>query len=197
VTGRLDSTPEIEIARSGDLRDWLAAHHSLSAGIWAVTWKKSVPDRYVALSDVVDEALCFGWIDSLPRAKDVDRTMLYLAPRKPGSNWSRVNKNKIARLEAEGRMHSAGRAAVERAVADGSWSALDDVENLVVPPDLAAALAGVDGGRRKWEAYPRSVRRGALEQLLNARRAATRDKRVAIILAAVTAGERPFQWRKS
>lgn len=194
---RHETAPEIAVACRADLRDWLMKNYACADGAWAVTWKKHVTGKHVAWSEVVDEALCFGWIDSLPRSKDPDRTMVYLAPRRPGSNWSRINKEKIARLEAEGRMHPSGQDAVARARSDGSWTALDEVEDLVVPPDLAEALSAEPGARAVWDGFPRSVRRGALEQLLNARRAETRVARIGIIVDAASRGERPFQWRKS
>ena len=103
-----------------------------------MTWKKAAGARHVPYSDVVDEALCFGWIDSLPRKLDADRTMVRLSPRKPGSAWSAVNKTKIERLLADGRMTNAGLAAIDRAKADGSWSLLDSIATLSPPPDLAS-----------------------------------------------------------
>ncbi len=137
----------------------------------------------------------FRLVDSLPRANDDLRTMLYLSPRKPGSNWSRVNKDKVARLRAVGRMTPAGQAAIDRAKADGSWTALDDVENLVIPADLQAAFDKVPGAQESWEAFPRSVKRGALEILLNAKRATTRAAKIETIVSASAENIRPFQWK--
>jgi uncharacterized protein YdeI (YjbR/CyaY-like superfamily) len=187
---------EVEVASRAELRDWLTAHAGDGTGVWLVTWKTAAGARHVPYSEVVDECLSFGWVDSLPRTKDAERSMLWISPRRPGSNWSRVNKDKVARLTAAGLMTERGLAIVRQAQADGSWTALDDVENLVVPPDLGAALDGQDGARAVWDGFPRSVRRGALEQLLNARRPETRAARIATILDAISAGERPFQWRK-
>ncbi len=198
MAGRaLQDAPEVQVDSLAELRDWLTVNHGRGSGIWLVTFKQADPDRYVAYKDIVDEALCFGWVDSLPRAKDADRTMLYLSPRKAGSNWSRVNKAKVDRLEAEGRMAEPGRRVVARAKADGTWTALDDVENLVLPPDLAAAFDTRPDLLSVWEGWPRSVKRGALEILLNARRSATRSARIATILESAERGERPFQWRKT
>ncbi|KAA9010326.1 YdeI/OmpD-associated family protein [Histidinibacterium aquaticum] len=191
----LDDAEEVEVTSRAALRDWLAAHHGRERGVWLVTWKKAHADRYVSTGEIVRECLAFGWVDSLTRGKDADRSMLWISPRKPGSNWSRVNKALMAELEAEGLMTEAGRATVARARADGTWTALDDVENLVVPPDLQAAFDGAPGTETVWQDYPRSVKRAALEQLLNAKRPATREKRIVAILEAARAGERPFQWR--
>jgi uncharacterized protein YdeI (YjbR/CyaY-like superfamily) len=191
----LQDAPEVEVRSRAELRTWLARHHTQATGVWLVSYKKAAGALYLPTEDIVQECLCFGWVDSLVRRKDDLRSMLYIAPRKPGSNWSRVNRNFVARLEAEGLITEAGRALIERAKADGTWTALDDVEDGVVPADLAAALDVVPGARAVWEAYPRSVRRGALEIVLNAKRAETRAAKIAIIVDCARNGERPFQWR--
>lgn len=191
----LEDAPEVEVQSRAELRAWLSANGATSSGVWLVTHKKSEGERYVSTEEIVLECLAHGWVDSLTRGKDERRSMLWISPRRPGSNWSRVNKGYVARLEAEGRMTPAGRALIDRAKQDGTWAALDGVENLEVPPDLAAAL---DGPLRAiWDAYPRSVRRGALEILLNAKRPETRAAKVAAIREAAGRGERPFQWRRS
>jgi uncharacterized protein YdeI (YjbR/CyaY-like superfamily) len=111
-------------------------------------------------------ALCVGWVDSTANTVDDERSMLWFAPRKRGSGWSRPNKERIERLDRDGLMQPRGRAVVGAAKADGSWSLLDDVENLMVPPDLAAAFAVRAGSREQWEAFPRSARRGILEWIV-------------------------------
>ncbi len=192
----LKDAPEVAVTSTAALRDWLTKNHTRTDGVWIVTYKKSHPDKHVPASAIVDACLCFGWVDSLPRAKDDARTMLYISPRKHGSNWSRVNKDKVARLEAENLMHPAGQAVVARAKADGSWTALDDVENLVIPPDLQAGFDAMPGAQANWDSFPRSVKRGALEILLNAKRAATRTGRIDQIVSDSAENRRPFQWRK-
>ena len=192
---RLDTAPQIAVNTRADLRNWLQDNAATSQGAWAVTFKKSDPVRYLPLTEVVDEALCFGWVDSLPRAKDANRTMLYISPRKTGANWSRVNKEKVARLTAEGRMMPQGEAVIARSKSDGSWTALDDVENLVVPADLQDAFDASSGDQKNWEAFPRSVKRGALEILLNAKRPATRKAKIDTIVSESAQGKRPFQWK--
>jgi uncharacterized protein YdeI (YjbR/CyaY-like superfamily) len=188
-------TPEIEVPSRAVLRDWLAANHTRKSGVWLVTYKKSEGALHTPYPDVVQECLAFGWIDSLPRKKDDRRSMLYIAPRKPGANWSRVNKGHVAVLEAAGLMTDAGRAAVARAKTDGTWGALDAVEDGEIPADLAAAFATNPGTEAIWHGWPRSVRRGALEILLNAKRPETRAARIAGIIDSAMAGTRPFQWR--
>lgn len=178
------------------LRDWLNEHYRQENGVWLVTYKKIDPERYVAASEITDQCLCFGWVDSLPRAKDDVRSMLYISPRKPGSNWSRVNKDKVARLMNDGLMTEAGLAVVAQAQKDGSWTALDDVENLIIPEDLQSAFDAAPAAREAWTSLPRSVKRGALEILLNAKRPATRAAKIETIITDSAAGRRPFQWRK-
>ena len=187
---------EVEARSLADLEAWLAAHHNRKDGVWLIHPKKAAPN-YFPMGEIIDTLLTWGWIDSLSRSKDDLRTMHWIAPRNPKSNWSRVNKDKIARLEADGRMQPAGAAMVADAKARGTWTALDDVENGVVPPDLDVALEAA-AQRAAWDALPRSVRRGALEILLNAKRADTRARKIADVTEALSAGERPFQWvRKS
>ncbi len=189
----LSDAEEVEFPSRATLRKWLGKNHGRPTGIWAVTYKKAVTDKYVSTGEIVQECLCHGWVDSLSRGKDDQRTMLWISPRKPGSNWSRVNKNFVAKLEAEGLMTDAGRAVIERAKADDTWTALDDVENGVIPPDLQSEFDARPGTEETWHNFPRSVRRAALEQLLNAKRAETRAKRIDHIIEKTSAGERPFQ----
>ncbi|HVG47724.1 MAG TPA: YdeI/OmpD-associated family protein [Rubellimicrobium sp.] len=191
----LDEAPEVEVRSRAELRAWLSANHARPSGVWLVTHKKAQGAAHVPYEEIVLECLAHGWIDSLGRAKDEARTMLYIAPRKLGSNWSRPNKERVERLEALGLMTPMGRAAIDRAKGDGSWTALDGVEALEVPPDLASALDAAQA-RAAWDAFPRSVRRGVLELLLNAKRPETRVAKISAVAEAAAKGERPFQWGK-
>jgi uncharacterized protein YdeI (YjbR/CyaY-like superfamily) len=142
----------------------------------------------------VEEALCFGWIDSKGRRLDERRTMLLMTPRKPGSGWSRPNKERLERLFAAGVMEPAGIAVVEAAKADGSWTALDDIESLVEPDDLRAALDTAPAARTSWDGFPRSVKRATLEWIAGAKRPQTRAKRVEETVRLAARGERANQW---
>jgi uncharacterized protein YdeI (YjbR/CyaY-like superfamily) len=178
-------------------RDWLAEHADRPDGLWLVFWKRATGRPAPGYEEVVEEALCFGWIDSTAGTLDDERSMLWFAPRKRGSGWSRSNKVRLERLERDGRLQPRGRALVEAAKADGSWTLLDDVEDLVVPPDLAAAFEVHPGSREQWEAFPRSVKRAHLEWVVQARRDATRAKRVTEIAERAARGERANQWSRS
>ena len=114
--------PQVEVESREELRRWLERHHETSSGIWLVTYKKADP-RYLPYEHVVEEALCFGWIDSKARGVDERRTSIVLTPRKPRSNWSGPNRERVERLLAAGLIAPAGLAAIERAKADGTWDA--------------------------------------------------------------------------
>lgn len=184
----------IEIASRAELRQWLAANHEQTASIWLVTWKKGDP-RHLPYNDLVEEALCFGWVDSLPRKLDASRSMILLSPRRPGSAWSKPNKDRVARLIRDGLMTSAGLAKIEAAKRSGAWTKLDAVEALTVPDDLAAALRASPPAADHWEHFPRSVKRGILEWIEQAKRPETRAKRIAETATRATQGERANQWR--
>lgn len=170
----------VEVMSRADLRRWLADNHRQPESVWLVTYKKACgTPPHCPYADVVEEALCFGWIDSLARRLDGRRSMLLLSPRRPGSAWSRPNKGRAERLIESGLMTPAGLEKIERAKADGTWSALDEVEALVIPDDLAAALKQNPAAAQHFDAFPRSAKRGILEWIGAARRPATREARVA------------------
>ena len=179
----------IEIRSTSELDAWLASTDR-SESIWLVSYKKGHPD-YVSWAEIVEVLLAHGWIDSTARALDDHRSMLLIAPRRKGSTWSMRNKETVARLEAEDRMTPAGRGAIERAKADGSWSILDDVEALVVPDDLAAALDGIAGARETWESFPDSTKKQALWWVKSAKREPTRTRRIEAIAERAAEGRRP------
>jgi uncharacterized protein YdeI (YjbR/CyaY-like superfamily) len=171
-------------------RGWLTANADRGTGVWLVSWKKATGRPALTYDQAVEEALAVGWVDATAGTVDAERSMLWFAPRKRGSGWSRPNKLRLERLEAEGRLQERGRAVVAAAKRDGSWTLLDEVEDLVLPPDLAAALDERPGSREQWEAFPRSVKRGQLEQLVRAKRPATRARRIAALADAAATGER-------
>jgi len=190
-----EAYPQVEVASRAELRAWLASAHRSSRGAWVVTFKKHVADRHVDAAAVAEEALCVGWIDSLPRALDEDRTMLLVTPRKPRSAWSAVNKERVERLIAAGQMKPAGLAVVEAARQSGTWAALDAVEALLLPADLLAAFdAAPPRARTHFEAFPRSAKRGILEWIQNAKKPDTRAKRIAETVSLAVDNVRALQW---
>jgi uncharacterized protein YdeI (YjbR/CyaY-like superfamily) len=173
------SEPElIELPDRAAWRRWLSRHHGRGRGVWLVIHKQGATSGSLSYEEAVREALCFGWIDSTAGSIDGERYRQWMAPRKPGSGWSATNKARIEELEAEGAIAAAGREAIERAKADGSWNALDRIEALEVPADLLEAFERHDGSRANWDAFPPSARKMMLAWIEGAKRAETRAKRV-------------------
>ncbi len=190
-----DLPPDAVLVRTrAQWRQWLQQHHGRDVGVWLVTFRQGSGEPSPGYDAVVEEALCVGWVDSRPKKLDERRTMLWFAPRKPGSGWARPNKLRVERLIAEGLMAPAGLAKIEAAKADGSWTLLDAVEDGIVPDDLAAALAAWPDARRHWDAFPRSARRGILEWIVQAKTAPTRDKRVQETARLAQDNIRANQW---
>ena len=160
-------------------RAWLEQNHDKSDGVWFVWWKKATGRPVIPYTNAVDEALCFGWIDSKVKRLDEERAMRMFTPRNPKSQWSRINKNKVARLLEQGRMTAAGMRLVKAAKADGSWNFSDEIEDLVIPPDLASALAENDAAEDYFEKLPNSRKKSVLWWIKSARRSETRAARIA------------------
>lgn len=159
-------------------RAWLRKNHKTAKEIWLVYYKTGSGKARIAYNDAVEEALCFGWIDSTVRTLDESRYVQLMAPRKPKSTWSRTNKDRVERLIAQGLMAAPGHASIERAKANGSWASLDAVESLVVPDDLARALGALPGAAANFAAFSPSARKGYLHWISQAVRAETRAHRV-------------------
>jgi uncharacterized protein YdeI (YjbR/CyaY-like superfamily) len=172
-------------------RSWLEANHDASTGIW-LQLEKVGPAGRLKYEEAVEEALCFGWIDGQVRGVDATRYVRLFTPRKPKSDWSRVNKQRVERLQRDGLMTAAGLAAIETAVRTGSWSILDAVEEMVVPDDLAEALSADATAKGNFDAFPASARKDYLYWVLSAKRPATRAERVrkAVELAAANKASR-------
>jgi uncharacterized protein YdeI (YjbR/CyaY-like superfamily) len=173
-----DGRAMLEVASRDELRRWLADNHDRSSGIWLVNHRKGSGKPRLEYAEVVEELLCVGWVDSKPNTLDAERSLLWVSPRRPRSGWSRINKERVARLEAAGRMTPAGRAAVEAAKANGAWNALDAVEALEVPADLESALDASLAARRNFDAFPPSSKKIILTWIATARRPETRARRV-------------------
>lgn len=190
-----DDVARVHVETREQWRAWLLEHHRTASAVWLVSWRKHTARPAVPYDEAVSEALALGWVDSRPAKLDKDRTMLYYTPRRPGSAWSRPNKLRVEQLERTGLMTDHGRRVVEAAKQDGSWTVLDDVEDLVVPPDLAAAFDRHPGAAVTWESFPRSARRGILEWIVQARTRPTRDRRIEQTASLAARGERANQWR--
>lgn len=159
-------------------REWLSSHHTQAEGVWLITFKKSSGKQHLDYAEAVEEALCFGWVDSKGNKLDEERTMLWLTQRKKGSGWSKLNKSRIEKLIAAKLMMPAGLAKIEAAKKDGSWSSLDSIEELEIPPDLEKCLAANKTAYKYFNEFPRSAKRAILFWVTNAKKPETRAKRI-------------------
>jgi uncharacterized protein YdeI (YjbR/CyaY-like superfamily) len=177
-------------------RAWLIANHATSSGVHLVSWRRGAGRTSVPYEEAVEEALCVAWIDSVAGRLDEERSLQWFSPRRSGSGWARSNKERVERLTAAGQMLPAGLAAIEEAKRNGTWTMLDDIENLVVPDDLAAALDAKPPARGHWDAFSRSPRRAILVWISQAKRPETRAKRIAETVENAARDEKPAQFRR-
>lgn len=154
-------------------------NHQSEKSVWLIIYRKESGTPSVYYPEAVDEALCFGWIDSKPNKRDSNSYYQFFAKRNPKSNWSKVNKEKVAKLTEQGLMERAGLEMIEIAHQNGTWTALDEVENITVPEDLQELFSKNKTAFDNWERFSRSSKRGILEWILNAKKAETRQKRIA------------------
>jgi uncharacterized protein YdeI (YjbR/CyaY-like superfamily) len=176
-------------------RRWLMRHHDRDSGVWVVIHKKASTSGTFSYEDAVLEALCFGWIDSKPNRVDADSFKLWLAPRRPKSVWSAINKERTARLIDSGLMRPSGYAAIETARANGSWAALDRSDALIMPDDLTAALTASPEAARHFEAFPPGTKKQVYYWIESAKRPETRAKRVTETVARAAENRRVTEWR--
>ena len=170
--------PNREFRSRQAIRKWLDANHAIADTFWLVSYKKHVTDHYVPYGDIVEELLCFGWIDSRTKRVDDERMMLLVGPRKPGSTWSASNKKRAAKLNNSGLMTPAGQMKIDAAKQDGSWCYLDDIEKLIIPDDLAEALQANRSARQNYDAFNDSAKKVILMWIKSAKREVTRSRRV-------------------
>lgn len=159
-------------------RSWLQKNHAKKDAVWVIFYKKSSGKPTLTWSEAVDEALCFGWIDSTKKTLDGERSIQFFTKRKAKSTWSKINKAKVQRLEEEGLMKPAGLACIERAKENGSWTILDTVEELSIPEDLEKAFKSRPGSKAFFLSLSKSVRKMMLHRIVMAKREETREKRI-------------------
>lgn len=170
-------------------RAWLTANHE-TRGVWVAGWRKGSGRDALPYEALVEEALCFGWIDSTVNVLDDDRDLQLMTPRKPKSGWTRRNRERVAAMDSQGRMTDAGRRAVETAKANGWWTIYDAVEDLIEPEDLARALDASPNARAAWDGFPASVRKQMLWWVVSAGKPATRSRRILTIVTEAEQGRR-------
>lgn len=174
---KTENFEKVEVTSAAQLRQWLVANHAQKESIWLVTYKKHMGEKYVSRFQVLDEILCFGWIDGIRRKLDEDRTMQLLSPRRV-KHWTKSYKERAARLEKEGRMHHAGLEAIAESKRLGLWDAMDDVDALIMPDDLVEALKSCPPAAENFNQFSTSSRRNILRWIKLAKTPETRTKRI-------------------
>ncbi len=190
-----DTTPDtFHPADRKAWRKWLIKNHHVKLSVWVIFTKGKPGKRSMTWSESVDEALCFGWIDSKALPLDEDRYMQFFSRRKPKSVWSRINKEKVARLIAEGLMTEAGMRSIEIAKENGSWTILDEAEDLIIPKDLEKAFKMHKGSKTFFTGLSKSVKKGMLQWIAMAKLPETRQRRINEVAELGGKGERPKQF---
>jgi len=186
--------PERYYARDRqEWRAWLEQNHAASRGIWLIYYKQQSSKPRVAYDEAVEEALCFGWIDSKAKALDEERYMQFFSPRKPKSPWSKLNKQRVEKLIQQGLMTSAGLQAIEAAQQNGMWDAADAIADMTVPEDFKQALAAKPAAQQHFEAFGTSTKREILRWIKSAKRPETRLKRIEQVVSATQQKKNPLQ----
>jgi uncharacterized protein YdeI (YjbR/CyaY-like superfamily) len=178
---RHDEAERLTFASRAEWREWLTRNHDTSAGIFVVYGKKAARLPGPAYEDLIEEALCFGWIDGTLRPVDDQRTSLYFCPRRRGGIWAASNKARVERLRSAGLMTPAGEAVIARAITDGSWTILDRSEALELPDELTEALAARPRSAAAFNALAPSMRKQLIYRVDSAKRPDTRERRAAAI----------------
>lgn len=180
---------QVEVKSPAELREWLLINHTQKESIWLVTFKKEVTEKYVSVQEVLDQLLCFGWIDGIRRKLDQERTMQLIAPRRV-EHWSQTYKERFAKLEAAGLVHPSGFNAVEASKKAGLWNFMDDVDNLIFPKDLQEALSNSNEAKLFFEGINASSKRFVLRWIKLAKTAKTRASRIDQIVQLSLKGEK-------
>lgn len=178
-----------------DWRKWLELNHKRKDAVWLIFYKKKSPDHNLSWSESVDEALCFGWIDSTKRAIDEEKYIQYFSKRNAKSNWSKINKDKVKTLIDQGLMTEEGYKSIEIAKENGSWTILDEVEALVIPEDLQRELDANKGAMEFYDTLSKSIKKGLLYWVISAKRKETRQKRILEIVENASRNLKPKQFR--
>ncbi len=189
---------EIEIfypTNRQEWREWLLENHNKKQSIWLVHYNKKSNMPSVSWSDAVDEALCFGWIDSTRKSLEIDKFIQFFTKRKPTSVWSKINKEKIERLKQEGLLMPAGQESISIAQQNGTWNILDDVEELEISEDLEKEFNTREGSKEYFLSLSKSVRKSMLQWIKLAKRPETRQKRIVELVEHANRKIRPKQFR--
>lgn len=180
---------KVEIASREELRSWLKDNHDQQESVWLVTYKKSEPEKYVSRWEVLDELICFGWIDGIRRKLDDKRTMQLISRRKV-EHWAKTYKERAAKLIDEGKMHESGLKAIQISKSNGLWNFMEDVDNLIVPEDLSQELSKHDGATDFFDSINPSSKRFVLRWIKLAKTEKTRKNRIDKLAKLSAKGEK-------
>lgn len=186
---KTENFKKVQISSIEELRSWLIHNHTQSESVWLVTYKKSEPNKYVSRGEVLDELICFGWIDGIRRKLADNRTMQLISQRKV-EHWAKTYKQRAAKLIEEGKMHESGLLAIEKSKSTGLWNFMDDVDNLIMPKDLSKELTKFDGATEYFDSINPSSKRFALRWLKLAKTAKTRERRINKLAELSAKGEK-------
>ena len=186
---KTENFEQVVVENQAALRKWLSEHHQQEASVWLVTYKKSVKEKYVSREEVLDELLCFGWIDGIRRKRDENTSMQLIAPRK-AQHWAKSYKERAAKLLEEGKMHAAGQASIDRGKASGLWHFMDDVDALILPEDLKSALKALPPAATFFDSINPSSKRFVLRWIKLAKTEKTRKSRILKIAQLAAKGEK-------
>ena len=176
-------------------RNWLELNHIQKDAVWLIFYKKKSPNHNLGWSESVDEALCFGWIDSTKRTIDNEKYKQYFSKRKAKSNWSKINKDKVRTLIDQGLMKEEGYKSIEIAKQNGSWTILDGVETLLIPEDLKVEFLNYKGSMEYFDSLSKSAKKSLLYWIISAKRKETRQKRILEIVENASKNLKPKQFR--
>ncbi len=187
-------TNKLTPANQQEWREWLERNHQKEEAIWLIFYKKSSKTPNLSWSEAVDQALCFGWIDSVKKTIDKERYIQYFSKRKATSIWSKVNKDKVAHLLEQDLMFPAGLEIIEKAKQNGQWELMDTVEALIIPEDLEEAFKSYPSSKDFFLSLSKSARKGLLAWIIMAKRPETREKRVKEVAACAAEKRKPKQF---
>jgi uncharacterized protein YdeI (YjbR/CyaY-like superfamily) len=176
-------------------RDWLEVNHDTKLSIWVIFYKKSSNIPTITWSESVDEALCYGWIDSVKKSIDSEKSIQFFSRRKPNSTWSKINKEKVKSLIENGKMTEAGLKCIEIAKQNGTWTILDEVEELIIPKDLESAFDNLPGSMEFFQSLTKTSRKVMLQWIVMAKQNETRQKRILEIASSSYKKLKPKQFR--
>jgi uncharacterized protein YdeI (YjbR/CyaY-like superfamily) len=183
-------------ANRSQWRKWLEENHQTAQHVWLIMYKKQSGAPSVYYDEAVEEALCFGWIDSKANKRDENSFYQFFARRNSSSKWSKFNKVRVEKLLSQGLIQPAGMAMIELAKQNGMWTALDEVENLILPLELEHDLNKNPQAKEYFSAFPKSVKRAILEWISNAKREETRQKRISETVEMAAKNIRANQYRQ-